>query len=123
MALRVIKQTFDELLEVYYEHILKLTNYLHHKANNNTTFFRVGLVPYLWVATIGMRRNNLFLHKKVAMTCEEGMGDVNEYRKLLEPPPKSEKIVDSNGLVCNQCKNSSHTKDVAIGTQKTQTTS
>ncbi len=81
MALKVIKQTSDEKGEVYNEHILKLANYLHHKANNNlfTTFFQVGLVPYLWVTTIGMKRNNLFFHKKVAMTCEKGIGDANEY--------------------------------------------
>jgi hypothetical protein len=47
MALRVIKQAMDGKVEVYYEHILKPTNYLHHKVDNSlfTTFFRVGLVP------------------------------------------------------------------------------
>jgi hypothetical protein len=45
MALRMIKQGGDENVEIYFEHILKLTNYLHHKANNSllTTFFEVGL--------------------------------------------------------------------------------
>jgi len=46
MALRVIKQT----AEVYYECILKLTNYLHHKINDNfflKHFFQAKLVPYL----------------------------------------------------------------------------
>jgi hypothetical protein len=53
-----------------------------------------------------MKLGILFLHKEVAVTCKESMGDVNEYRKLLEPPPKPKKIVDfkNNELVRNQCK-------------------
>jgi len=41
MALKVIKQTLNEKVEVYYECILKLANCLNHKANNSlfTTFF------------------------------------------------------------------------------------
>lgn len=35
MALRIIKQTPDEKVEVYYERILKLANYLNHKTNNS----------------------------------------------------------------------------------------
>jgi hypothetical protein len=45
----------------------------------------------------------LFLHKEVVVICEESMGDAKEYKKLLEPPPKPDKIVDSrkSELVCN----------------------
>jgi hypothetical protein len=41
MALQVIKQGKDEKVEVYYEHILKLVNYLQHQTNDIllTTFF------------------------------------------------------------------------------------
>jgi hypothetical protein len=41
MALRIIKQTLDEKMEVYYERILKLVNYLNHKTNDSmlTTLF------------------------------------------------------------------------------------
>jgi hypothetical protein len=35
MALRVIKQGNNEKVEVYYEHIFKLANYLQHKANES----------------------------------------------------------------------------------------
>jgi hypothetical protein len=57
MALRAIKQNNDEKVGVYYEQILKLANCLQHKMDNNllTTFFRVGLVPYLQTVTIGMK--------------------------------------------------------------------
>jgi hypothetical protein len=60
-----------------------------------------------------MKRVILFLHQKVAMTCKESMGDVNEYQKLLEPPPKPKKIGDSRkgDLVCGKCKKSSHMKE------------
>jgi hypothetical protein len=33
----------------------------------------------------------LFEHKEVGVTCEEIMGNANEYWKLLEPPTKEEK--------------------------------
>jgi len=41
MALKVVKQAADEKVEVYYECILKLANYVHHKINGNLfmTFF------------------------------------------------------------------------------------
>jgi hypothetical protein len=47
------------------------------------------------------------------VTCKESMGDANEYRKLLEPPPKLEKIGDSkkSELVCGECKKSGRTKE------------
>jgi len=90
MALRVIKQIMDEKVEVYYEHILKLTNYLNHKAYDNLlmTFFRTKLVPYLQEAITWMKQDILFFHNEVAMTCKETMGDANEYWKLLKLPPK-----------------------------------
>lgn len=93
-------------MEVYYEHILELANRLNHKANDNLLmkFFVAGLVPYLRVATTRMKRDTLFFHKKVMVTCKESMGDANEYRKLLEPPPKLKKTKDSKkgDLVCSQ---------------------
>jgi hypothetical protein len=41
------------------------------------------------------------------------MGDANEYRKLLEPPPKLKKIIDSkkSELGCGYCKKLGHTKE------------
>lgn len=104
----------DKKMEVYYELILKLTNYLNHKADDNlcSTLFQIRLLPYLRVATPGMKQDTLFFHKKVVVTCKESMGDANEYQKLLEPPPKLEKNGDSmkSELVCDQCQKSSHTK-------------
>jgi uncharacterized CHY-type Zn-finger protein len=59
-----------------------------------------------------MKRDILFLHKKIAVTCKKSMGDVNEYQKLLEPPLKPKKIKDSKkgDLICGQCKKSCHMK-------------
>jgi hypothetical protein len=66
MAFRVIKQGNDKMAKVYYEKILKLANCLQHKVDDNllTTFVRVGLVPYLQIATTEMNRNTLFEHKE-----------------------------------------------------------
>jgi hypothetical protein len=52
MALKIIKQGNNEKVKVYYEWILKLANCLQHKADDNllTTFFQIGLVPYLQIA-------------------------------------------------------------------------
>jgi len=87
MAFRVIKQKNDEKVEVYYEQILRLANCLQHKMDNNllTTFFRVGLVPYLQIATIGMKRDTLFEEKKSMVTYEEMKTNAKEYQKLLKP--------------------------------------
>jgi len=79
MALRVIKQGNDERVEVYYEWILKLANCLQHKMDNLlTTFFQVGLVPYLQITIAGMKKY-LFEHKESLVTCEETMENVKEY--------------------------------------------
>ncbi len=77
-------------MEVYYEHMLKLTNYLQHQINDSmlTIFFQTRLQPYLQIATMGTRKNTLFKHKQVVVTCEENMGDANEYWELLKPPTK-----------------------------------
>jgi hypothetical protein len=121
-ALYVIKQGITEKLEVYYKRILKLANCLEHKANDNllTIFFRVGLVPYMRVATIGMKRNSLFEHKEI-MVCEESMGDPTEYQKLLEPPKSNirndEKCTD---LVCSHCKNKGIINNATTRIQKIQ---
>jgi hypothetical protein len=66
MALRVIKQAPFEKMEVYYERIMKLVNCLNHTVDNSLlmTFFRTKLVPYLQLATVGMKRDTLFLHKE-----------------------------------------------------------
>jgi hypothetical protein len=38
-----------------------------------------------------MKRDTLFEHKEAAITCEESMGNTNEYKELLEPPTRQEK--------------------------------
>jgi hypothetical protein len=40
---------------------------------------------------VRMKRDTLFEHKEATITCEESMGNINEYWKLLEPPTKQEK--------------------------------
>jgi hypothetical protein len=37
---------------------------------------------------MGKKKDTLFKHKEVVVTCEKNMGDANEYQKLLELPTK-----------------------------------
>jgi hypothetical protein len=93
MDFRVIKQGNDEKVEVYYEWILKLANYLQHKQDDGllTTFFQVKLIPYLWIAIARMKQDTLFKHKEFVVTYEEPMEDAEEYWKLLNPLKKLKK--------------------------------
>jgi hypothetical protein len=66
-----MKQEKNERVEIYYEKLLKLANSLQHK-----TIDRIGLQPYLHVATIGMKRETLQQHKEATLVCEEGISEV-----------------------------------------------
>jgi hypothetical protein len=44
------------------------------------------------MATTWMKRDTLFEHKEVAITCEESMGNTNEYQELLEPQPSRRRL-------------------------------
>lgn len=58
MALRMIKQGGDEKMKVYYEHIFKLANCFQHQEDSLlTTFFQTCSQPYLWIATMGIKRD------------------------------------------------------------------
>jgi hypothetical protein len=48
----------NEIVEVYYERLLKLANSLQHNTIDSflTIVFKSGLQPYLRVATAGMKR-------------------------------------------------------------------
>jgi hypothetical protein len=73
MQLWNIQQQTTERVEVYYERLLKLANYLQVKTIDVffTTIFKVGLLPYLRLAIAGMRINTLVEHKEVVVVCEE----------------------------------------------------
>jgi hypothetical protein len=77
----MIKQGENEKVEIYYERILKLANCLQHQTNDNllTTFFQVWFQSYLRIAMAGMKRDTLLEQKVYVITCEESMGDANEY--------------------------------------------
>jgi hypothetical protein len=60
-----------------------------------------------------MKKDTLFKHKKVVITCEENMGDANECWKLLEPPAKHEKVSKGRktNVICGQCNKPGHSKE------------
>ncbi len=80
MTLWMIKQGEYEKVGIYYECILKLANYFQHQVDNSllTNFFWTCLQQCLRIATLGMKRDTLFEHKKIVVICEESMGEANE---------------------------------------------
>jgi hypothetical protein len=60
-----------------------------------------------------MKKDTLFKHKEVVITCEESMGDANEYQKLLEPPTKQENTSEGRitYMIYNQCNKLGHSKE------------
>jgi hypothetical protein len=71
--MRNIQQQIVEHVKVYYERTLKLANYLQVRTTFVffTIIFRVGLLPYLILATTCMKKNTLIEHKKAVVICEE----------------------------------------------------
>jgi DNA primase len=68
MQLKNIQQQTIEHVEVYYESLLKLANYLQFRTTNVflTTIFRVGSLPYQKLTTKSFKRNTLIEHNEVA---------------------------------------------------------
>lgn len=67
---------------------------------------------------------HLFVHKEATLTCEESMGDANEYRKLLEPT-KHEKVVKGRwkNMIYNHAISWDIRRSIVIGILTNQTTS
>jgi len=94
MQMQNIQQQIVECVKVYYEHLLKLINYLHVKPTDVffTIVFRAGLLPYLRLATASMKRNILIEHKEVVIVCEESGPISMNYNALLTTPKANVKI-------------------------------
>ncbi len=60
-----------------------------------------------------MKKDTRCKHKEVKITCEESMGDANEYWKLLEPLTKHEKTNEGRKIdvICGQCNKLGHSKE------------
>jgi hypothetical protein len=67
-----MKQKMDERVEVYYERLLKLANSFQHKTTYNLLIivFKFGIQPYIYVATIDMKRKTQQQHKEATLVCE-----------------------------------------------------
>jgi hypothetical protein len=64
-----MKQEKNEIVEVYYERLLKLANSFQHRTTNSFLIivFKSRLQPYLRVATINMKRETFQQHE----VCEK----------------------------------------------------
>ncbi len=65
-----------------------MANCLQMKAINVflTTIFRIGLQPYLRLATADMTRNTLIKHKEIVVICEESGLVITNYNTLIIQP-------------------------------------
>jgi hypothetical protein len=66
------------------------------------------------MATTGMKKDTLFKHKEVIVTCEENIKNANEYQKLFKPPIKQEKASKGKRIhvIYGQCNKSKHSKEL-----------
>jgi hypothetical protein len=78
MQLWNIQQQIVECVEVYYERMLKLKNYIQVRTTDVffISVFKVGLLPYLILTITSMKRKTLIEHKKNVIICEEN-GPIN----------------------------------------------
>ncbi len=99
MQLRNLQQQVSEQVEVHYECLFKLANYLQVKVIDVflATILRVGLQPYFRLATTCMTGNTLIEHKEAAIICEESRLVITNYNILiiqLESKPVAQPIVN-----------------------------
>jgi hypothetical protein len=68
MQLKNIQQQTVEHVEVYYESLLKLANYIKFRTTNVflTTIFKASSLPYQKLTTKSFKRNTLIEHNEVA---------------------------------------------------------
>ncbi len=121
-----IQQTIKHV-EVYYEHLLKLTNYLQVRTTNVflTTVFRAGLLPYLKLTTTRMKRDTLIEHKEVVVVCEEN-GPVSLSFNVLLTTPETNTVVKpiipvvivKSALTCTNCGKTGHTLETCHNRKK-----
>jgi hypothetical protein len=91
---------------------LKLANCLHGKATYVflTTIFKASLLPYLRLATAGLKKNTLIEHKKTIVVCEESGHVSLNYNVLLTTPhanvvvkPVIPFVIIKSTFTCSNC--------------------
>ncbi len=121
-----IQQQTNERVKVYYECLLKLTC-LQIRATYVfiTTTFKVGLLPYLRLANVGMRRNTLIKHKEVVVVCEESGPNSLNYNVLLTTPEANiiiklvvPIVIAKSTLTCTNCGKTDHSVETCHNKKK-----
>jgi hypothetical protein len=86
--LRNLQQHVGEWVEVYYERLLKLANYLQVKHIDVflTTIFRASLQSYFRLATISMAKDTFSKHMESIVICEESGPIITNYNILITHP-------------------------------------
>jgi hypothetical protein len=81
-------QQVNEQVEVYYECLLKLANYLQVKVIDVffITIFTIGLQPNLRLATTHITRDTIIKHKETIVICEKNGLIIANYNILIIHP-------------------------------------
>ncbi len=120
-------QQIVERVEVYYECLLKLTNYVKVRSTNVflTVVIKASLLPYLRLTTTSMERNTLIEHKEAIIVCEESGLVSMSYNVLLTTPkanvgvkPLILAITTKSTLTCTNCGNISHSMETCHNKKK-----
>jgi hypothetical protein len=119
MQLQNIQQTI-KCVEVYYECLLKLTNYLRVRATNVflAIVIKAGWLSYLRLTTTSMKRNILIEHKEAIIVCEESGHVSMSYNVLITTPEANVRVKflilamsTKSILTCTNCGNISHSME------------
>ncbi len=126
MQLRNIQQIVERV-EVYYECLLKLTNYLKVRSTNVflIVVIKPSLLPYLKLTTASMKRNTLIEHKEAIIVCEESGLFSMSYNVLLTTREANVgvkllilAITTKSTLTCTNCGNISHSMETCHNKKK-----
>lgn len=86
LILHTIKQGLSEVVKECCEQILKLENCLQHKVDDHmlATFYRVGLLPYFYIAIVSMKWDTPIEHKESMVFFEENLMDANGNKVIAD---------------------------------------
>ena len=95
-------------IEVYYERLMKIANLLEMKHDDHSfiTYFRLGLLPHLKIATVGMARSTLRQQLQFALQVEEGLSESN----YIQPGPQNHWSPLNRHLFVDFCNKPGHGK-------------
>ena len=95
-----------EKVEAYYKRLIEIANLLEMKHDDRSliTYFRLGLLPHLKIATAGMARSTLRQQVQSALQVEESLSE-SDYIQPRTPKPLE---LTKPPLICGFCNKPGH---------------